>query len=114
MLQRLYAIKPVQVYGELEILKNGRQYLVASQGQYPTDKSTHQHAFRVINPQPIGIINPNLLPETVTLILPKTSYVAMFYDVPFTVDTFVPTDEFADPDQGAVDGFYFAREADHD
>jgi len=113
MLERLYEIKTVDAHGILT-LPDGREFILA---ENPGNVITMlaMQGFRVIRPtliDPSGRIDPDLLPEPTTLIVPSHQFTMEVYDLPYPVKCFVPTDEFADPDQSilenfAADGLFF-------
>lgn len=112
-MQRLYEIKTVKVHGEITIPQDHTHYWVLTPREEAFFHSNPQ-AFRVVLPTPIGIIDPELRSEPVALFVATGQYYLLYWDVPFKIDVFVPTDEFADPDQTIeenlnADGLYFAN-----
>lgn len=98
MLQRLYKVTPITVYGQLTNLITGDQHFVLDD---PANlRGAHlapsMHLWRVIS-ETAGMIAEDVMAEPHLILIPNGMYEVNYFTRPDILHYAEPTDEWADP-----------------
>jgi hypothetical protein len=113
MLQRLYELKPIDIYGQLTNLITGEQHFVIDPASHLNKSalSNSMHLWTVVS-KTAGMIADDVMAPPHEILIPSGIYEVNYYATPILLEYANPTEHWADPDQAIeanlnADGLYF-------